>query len=499
MFFEVLENFNSIYLQDFVNLFENQNDEFKELDKGLKLVEFLEEYRRITNSNSHIIEDYIKLIENFISIIEYNIKLSRRESLLEELELSKVKQKSGDIAAKTDLINKLKESINSNKSQLKYFEEDYLNLKNQINQINQIKERYNKQIQELNAQKKEYFSEINKITREMSAGIQKGKKDDLSLDFESKEVSQAEKIQNFQKKAQESQYEINQINSKLNEIALKFNEVNPRYKKLDSDHQNLKKVINRDEIRLEKLQHELKYILEKNQDLSIERINFSTLTTIRDTQEIEDEVSTLKNEIEAYENSINFVNSSNPADLSILIQKFHEFNTNLTNKEKDYIISMRNDEIFQCIYNFRKLEALKKKIETFINKFLLDINLKCNFFLTIDETYKSFTLNLQFIRSNKEEVDFDSLTTPEKIFFIITFYLSFKVLLKSPDIIFSNLLLPGEYNKRGSVFRTISKAINIFENEEDLKEFNLIFIISNLDMKKPIDNIIIENIGEIKD
>jgi chromosome segregation ATPase len=496
--FELLEDFNSIYLQDFVNIFENQNDDYNDLDKGLKLVEFLEDYRKITKSNSELIMDYIRLMNNLISIIEYNNIIRRRESLQEELELSKIKQKSGDIAAKTDLINKLKESISHNNSQLKFFEEDYKNLKNQINQINQTIKDYNQKIQNLNKQKKEYFSNINKITREMSEGGQKGKNNELILDFETKELSKADTIKELQRRAKESQYEIKQIQLKSNETKIRFNEINPRYKILDTDYQKLKKTIKNDRDRLEKLQNELKDIVKKNEDFTLNQIDFNTLEVIRETQEIEDELSTIKNNLINYEKSIEFIDNSNPLNLSILIQQFQEFNTNLTNKQEKYLISIGEDDISECIKNFRKLEMLKNKMEVLINKFLLEINLKCIFNLTIDEKYKSFTINLEYVRSNKEITDFDNLTTPEKVFFLITFFISIKILLKSQNIIFSNLFLPAKYNKRGSVFRTISKAISLFENEKDFKDFNLIFIISSLEMKKPIENLRIINMEEIK-
>ena len=64
-----------------------------------------------------------------------------------------------------------------------------------------------------------------------------------------------------------------------------------------------------------------------------------------------------------------------------------------------------------------------------------------------------------------------------------------EIQVKNDNIIFSNLFIPSIYNKAGSIFRTIRKILPLFENEEDLSPFNLIFILSNLEMKKEIKNL----------
>jgi hypothetical protein len=127
---------------------------------------------------------------------------------------------------------------------------------------------------------------------------------------------------------------------------------------------------------------------------------------------------------------------------------------------------------------------------------LLQINLESKFQITISEDLNNFFIKTSFLRSNKENVIFKELTTPEKIYFVMIFYISIKVLMQAKNIVFSNLFVPNEFNKRGSIYRTITKILPIFEQEGSLKNFNLIFLISNLEMKKKIENIKIINIEE---
>ncbi len=96
----------------------------------------------------------------------------------------------------------------------------------------------------------------------------------------------------------------------------------------------------------------------------------------------------------------------------------------------------------------------------------------------------------------KKKIKFDGLTTPERIYFIIVFYLSIKLQNKSENIMFSNLFLPIKYNKAGSIYRTIRKILPIFEKEEVLSRINLVFIFSNLEMKKKINNLNLINLEE---
>ena len=61
--------------------------------------------------------------------------------------------------------------------------------------------------------------------------------------------------------------------------------------------------------------------------------------------------------------------------------------------------------------------------------------------------------------------------------------------MKKKYILFSNISISGKYNKAGSIFRTIRKILPKFELEDEFLKFNLIFILTNLELKKEIKNL----------
>jgi len=48
---------------------------------------------------------------------------------------------------------------------------------------------------------------------------------------------------------------------------------------------------------------------------------------------------------------------------------------------------------------------------------------------------------------------------------------------------------PKTFNKRGSIFRAIQRILSVIEEDKSLNKYIFIFIISNLEMKKPINNL----------
>ena len=178
-----------------------------------------------------------------------------------------------------------------------------------------------------------------------------------------------------------------------------------------------------------------------------------------------------------------------------MIKRLNHINKEVDMLEKDFRLGKKNSEIDEISEAFQKLEMIISDLEDLINIFLSKINLKSHFQVLLSDDNKKFYIQSTFTRNNKAQLTFDELTTPEKIFFIIICYISIEIQLKNNNIIFSNLFIPGIYNKAGSIYRTIRKILPLFESD-DFAEFNLIFILSNLEMKKEIENLKVITIQE---
>jgi hypothetical protein len=118
----------------------------------------------------------------------------------------------------------------------------------------------------------------------------------------------------------------------------------------------------------------------------------------------------------------------------------------------------------------------------------MQIYLKYSLEITIKDNKNLFVQQKFFQIRKKTTLNFKELTTPEKIFFLIVLDISLRILFNK-KIIYSNLFLPVIYNKHGSIVRTLRKIIPIFERETELQNFNLIFILSNVEMKEKIKNL----------
>ncbi len=107
MIFEIIKDFNSIPIESFLKIFENHAKQYEELKKSLKVLYFLKEYRKVTILNSKLIARFTKLIQSLNTALNYKYLSTKQKMLLKELELSKIKDNSRTISAKTDLLNKL--------------------------------------------------------------------------------------------------------------------------------------------------------------------------------------------------------------------------------------------------------------------------------------------------------------------------------------------------------------------------------------------------------
>ncbi len=497
LFLEISENLNKIPIEKYIGFLQEGSEEFHELQKSRRLINFIHEYRKIVSSNILLFSQYNEIVDNLILILKYNMLLKKKESLLKELELSKQYKKSSEITASTDLIKKLNESLTINKKKLKFLEEDYFQRKNQVNQIKKTISEYNSKIQELTKQKKQYFSQINKITREMTGDTPEPKKElNNNITESGTKITNAEKIKNFQKKAKEVQFEITKTKSKKSQTQFKLEELTVVFEIYKKDYQELVELINNEEKRIINLQSELKNIIKDEGNTFVQDLDLIDLKSFKPSQEIKDDLKKTETELNKIILPKDFNTPQNPNDLSPITKKLKELDEKIKNQESKIMITINEKDILESFEEFRRLENNLYEIESLVNKFLSEINIKSQLRIIVNDDNKYFFIEITFIRNDKEKVDFDGLTTPEKIFFIMVFYISIKLNIKIENIIFSNVSILSKYDKGGSIYRTIRKVLPIFEMEEKLSKFNLIFIISNLELKREIKNLKIYTIQE---
>lgn len=493
---EILEDPILIPLGKFINVYSERSESFSSLDNSLKLLNLLGNFNNAMDNNIENISKYIEIIESLILLFNYNITLNTKQNLLKELEIAEKYIRSSDVAAISDLLLKLRESMNNNKKKLKYLEEDYLQRKYQVDQFIDTLNNVKLKIKDLTKQKKEIFSQINKITREMSGDQIVQKKDSDKIDDHYDNLTNAQKIRHHQTKAKEVQIEIKKLNSNLQDVRSKFNEYHPLYETIRQDYQKLVNLVKADELRIDDLQNDLKQKITDNKSMIDQNFDGINLKSIRSKQEIAADINHAHLELTGISIPETMVDFQNPKDLSHLMKSISEIHLNVKNQNTLNKRRFNDEEIKEIFDSFTKLENMVKTLESIINQFLTEINLNSLFKITLGKDNKEFFVLVRFIRNNKEQINFNELTTPEKIFFIITYYLSIDLQTENNNITISNIFLPSKYNKAGSIFRTIRKIIPIFENDKHFAQFNLVFILSNLEMKKDIQNLKIITIQE---
>jgi len=489
MFSKILENLELIPIEIFIDFLYRQSEEFLNLKKSLKILEIFNENRNCMEQNIKIVIQFIEVVESLISLFRF-IKLTKEKEILEkELEISKKYKKTSDITAISDLMKKLNESLINNRRKLKYLEEDYLQRKNQIDQIINTIDNFKLKIQELTKQKKENFSQINKITREMEGNSTDQKMIPNNKPEINTSLTNAEKIKKLQMNAKEVQIEINQINSNINETKSKLEELSPFYVIYKKDYDKLLEIIKTDEGKFKILQSQLKEKIKDKESILNQELDIVDFKSIRPLQEIKEQIQKIDYKLTEISIVDTLFNAENQYDLSLIIKKLEEISHDIENRKNEIIIDMNEEDIKNNIKSLQNLEIIINTIDTFINKFLKEINLKLELRIIISSDNQNLYIRPNFIRTTEERINFDNLTTPEKIFFVIVFYISINLYIGTKNIIFSNLFVPNKYNKAGSIFRTIRKILPLFESEERLFDFNLIYIISNLEMKKDIKNL----------
>jgi chromosome segregation ATPase len=490
-----LKQLNCISIEIFIDIFNKSKVQYLKLKKALELPHYLITYSQKSKRNSEIIFQLYSVYQNFKDLAKFNKLLTKKEKLLNELEMSKVYEKESAISTITELIDNLEENIKKNRKKLTYFEEDYIKRKNQIDSIKKHISESRNQIAELNQKKKSYFSEINRITRRME-NTTKEKPEKKHNGEKQDNIPNSEKIKRLQINAREKQYQINQLRAKIDEKKSKIARFEPQFKIFEKDHNKIMTLIQNDETRIKELKEKLKNeIQETKLPLSLDNQKIEELD-IRSKKEIETEINLIERKLAQIEIPKDYYNLNNPQDFSKIQNKILELKNEMKNTKDQIEITGTEKEISQIIQNFEFLENLIKQLETLVNLFVKKINLKSQFLITMNNDKKDLFIEIIFTRNEKERTKFENLTTPEKVFFAIVFYLSIEMLNNSKYIVFSNILIPEDFNKRGSTERTIRKILPLFNKEALLSDTNLIFIISNLDINSDINNLKLIKIEE---
>ncbi len=495
-FLEIIDNLELIPVKKFIKLFQNQNANLSSLDKSLNILDYLSNYSKIMEYNLEAFSDFNSLTETLLKIFRYIFLTEKKNQLSEELELSKLYKKSSDLASIIDLIKKLNEAIIKNKKELNYLEEDYFQQKNQVDQIKKELRNHAQQIRFQNETKKECFSQINRITRQIEGSLNEDNNDSIAKLGIKVNLTNAEKIRALQKKAKEAQYEIKQIQSSTNETKVKLENLTPHYELYKNDYENLLETIKKDEIRIKEVKSN--YEKKRNDNKTVPDVEPESLVLklVRNSVEIEDEIEKTISDLDKISIPEDSFNIHNLSDLSRIIEKLREFDNVLKIGHDKINISTNEKEVAKSFESFKKFETIIHDLEIVLNSFLKEIHLEILYQLVISNDNMAFLIQTNFIRNYKEKVNFEGLTTPEKIYFIVVFFLSIKILLKSENILFSNLFIPNIYNKGGSIYRTIRKILPIFETNDNLSNFKLIFLMSNLELKKEIENLKVLKVEE---
>ena len=258
----------------------------------------------------------------------------------------------------------------------------------------------------------------------------------------------------------------------------------------------LLETIKKDEKRIKEVKSNFEKKRKDNLDAPDEEPEKLMLKPVRPSVEIEDEMGKTLSELDKISIPEDVFNIHNLSDLTLIIEKLREFD-NILKIDNDKInISTNEKEVAKSFENFKNFEIMIHDLEILVNNFLKEIHIEITYQLVVSNDKVAFLIQTKFIRNYKENINFEGLTTPEKIYYIIAFFLSINILMKSENILFSNLFIPNIYNKGGSIYRTIRKILPIFETNDKLTNFKLIFLMSNLELKKEIENLKVLKVEE---
>ena len=488
-YLKIQENLDLIPLENFIRVISNeQNNSFNLID-FTPVLEILSDYNRVVEKNLELYVKFKNNIEIMDSIFHLIFISARKKILHRELELSKIRKSSGEILADADLMKSLAESIKRNEVKLSYLKEDFFQRKNQIEDVQKSLSTDETLIQEQSQIKKDCFNQINKITRQMEGSKTEYSDDSflrLGIDIN---LTNSEKIRALQKKAKNTLYEIRNIKQKSKQSRTEFEELSPNYEILKNDYEEILETIKNDQKRLGQAQENYEKKLREGKEFQFGESKEFLSQPLRPMLEIEQEILRVESELDNLSIPNNLDKKNGPSNLSTLIKMFKEIDAILRDGDEKMKISVNENEIEEFFEHFHIFENFMKNIEKIMNNFLKEIHLRVQFNLVTNQMNTVFFVKTNFIRNFKIRANFTNLTTPEKIFFIISFFISVKILFNSKNIIFSNLFILPAYNKGGSIYRTIRKIIPLFETEENLSNVRITLLMSNLKLNKDIEKL----------
>ncbi len=462
--YDLFEDFNVISFETILTIFKNEihNVNF------LRFVEILDPFLNTTKFFIQLIGKYSELTQFFDQSLRLRIFASENENLEKLLEIRKKIDEKNTPKVKEilDEIRDLNNLIIEEIKTLNYLEEDFINQKMKIDRFNKSINNLQIKLKNLDTQKKKALKKISVITGE--------NEDSRDMD---EELTDSQRILKFQQQVRDFNYEMKKINENIHKESTEFREFKLNFLIIEEDYKLLKSTINGYNNKLNELKKELSKIIDTELgDFEMSDLLKSHNQIIKHFEENDLKIKNIQKH--------KFFDKNQSDALSTIYKELVNIKSNLTKNK----INFTKDDIEKSVDFYQNIESKIIILEEIINKFLMQIYLKYSLEITINDNKNLFIKQKFFQIRKKTTLNFNELTTPEKIFFLIVLDISLRILFNK-KIIYSNMFLPVIYNKQGSIFRTLKKIIPVFERETELQDISLIFILSNIEMKERITNL----------
>ena len=463
--YDLFEVFNVISFEKILTLFKIETN-------NLRFGEILGPLLSNTEFLIRLIEKYCDLTQYFNQSLQLRILANDNETLEKILEIRAKIDKNSGLKDNLDEIRDLNNLIIEKKQTLNYLEEDFIKQKMKRDRFSKSIDSLQAKLKNLNLQKENAFKKINVLTGENEA----------SRDTDN-ELTDSQRILKLQQQVRDYNYEMKKINKIIEEESTEFREFKLNFSIIEEDYKLLESTIDDYDNKLNNLKKELA------EDIDTELDEFEMSDLLKSHNQIikciEENDLKIKN-IQKHK----FFDKNQSDVFSPIYKELAIIKSNLTKNK----INFTKDDIEKSVDFYQNIKSKIIKLEGIINKFLMQIYLKYSLEITIKDNKNLFIKQKFFRIRKKTTLNFNELTTPEKIFFLIVLDISLRILFNK-KIIYSNIFLPVIYNKHGSIIRTLRKIIPVFERETEFQNFNLVFILSNVAIKERIKNLEVININ----